>query len=353
MVLSPPSVCSCDWWRSVCQATSADVRPWLVEPQRTSRLSRLLVLVSPLSPALRDQVRGNGTFEIYTKGRGLARLKHRPPSYDHHPFLHSPLQPPDSKLSDRSSLTSSIQQSQDQHTSPATLDNNSSNHGSHHALQHHLGHLCPHQPWRFRRTHAPPPPLCPSTWTRRASQSNSSTRSSAMTRTRTTLRPNWNSVLSSVVERTTINIPLMNPRPYPANFSRMIMRKTTSPGLATSRSPGTPLPTFSARNAAMMEKSGTPKDNSHVGTVMKKWDDGPKCGEFVKLCYGYHNHCVVVRVFNTCTECTEDHIDLSKSAFKKLSPSGTLKEASLDGLKMYKTKQPSPWDLALFGPLKL
>ncbi|KAJ1027442.1 hypothetical protein NDA18_003448 [Ustilago nuda] len=91
-----------------------------------------------------------------------------------------------------------------------------------------------------------------------------------------------------------------------------------------------------------------PKDSSHVGTVMKKWDDGPKCGEFVKLCYGYHNHCVVVRVFNTCTECTEDHINLSKSAFKKLSPSGTLKEGSLDGLKMYKTKQPSPWDLGAF-----
>ncbi|KAJ1029700.1 hypothetical protein NDA13_002943 [Ustilago tritici] len=96
-----------------------------------------------------------------------------------------------------------------------------------------------------------------------------------------------------------------------------------------------------------------PKDNSHVGAVMKGWDEGPKCGEFVKLCYGVHNHCVVVRVFNTCTECAEDHIDLTKSAFKKLSPSGTLKEGSIDGLKMYRTKQPSPWDLALFGPLKL
>lgn len=96
-----------------------------------------------------------------------------------------------------------------------------------------------------------------------------------------------------------------------------------------------------------------PKDNSHVGAVMKGWDEGPKCGEFVKLCYGVHNHCVVVRVFNTCTECARGHVDLTKSAFKKLSPSGTLKEGSIDGLKMYRTKQPSPWDLALFGPLKL
>ena len=95
-----------------------------------------------------------------------------------------------------------------------------------------------------------------------------------------------------------------------------------------------------------------PTNSCHIGAVVKHWDDGPQCGEFVKLCNKKaDNHCVVVRVIDKCAGCAQDHVDLTKSAFKKLSPSGTLTEGRIKGLQMYRTSQkPNPWDLAIFGP---
>lgn len=95
-----------------------------------------------------------------------------------------------------------------------------------------------------------------------------------------------------------------------------------------------------------------PTNSCHIGAVVKNWDDGPQCGEFVKLCNKEaDNHCVLVRVIDKCAGCGENHVDLTKSAFKKLSPSGTLAEGRIHGLQMYKASQlPNPWDLALFGP---
>ncbi|ETS62848.1 hypothetical protein PaG_02605 [Moesziomyces aphidis] len=97
--------------------------------------------------------------------------------------------------------------------------------------------------------------------------------------------------------------------------------------------------------------SWQPENSCHIGAVVKGWNDGPQCGEFVKLCNKEaDNHCVTVRVIDKCAGCGEDHVDLTKSAFKKLSPSGSLVEGRIKGLKMYRTKTPNPWDLALFGP---
>lgn len=94
-----------------------------------------------------------------------------------------------------------------------------------------------------------------------------------------------------------------------------------------------------------------PENSSHIGAVVKHWTDGPQCGEFVRLCNkNANNHCVLVRVIDKCAGCGENHVDLTKSAFKRLSPSGTLTEGRIHGLQMYRSKQPNPWDLALFGP---
>ncbi|TKY86783.1 hypothetical protein EX895_004423 [Sporisorium graminicola] len=97
--------------------------------------------------------------------------------------------------------------------------------------------------------------------------------------------------------------------------------------------------------------SWQPENSSHIGAVVKNWDNGPQCGEFVKLCNKKANdHCVIVRVIDKCAGCGQDHVDLTKSAFKKLSPSGSLTEGRIHGLQMYRQGNPSPWDLALFGP---
>lgn len=97
--------------------------------------------------------------------------------------------------------------------------------------------------------------------------------------------------------------------------------------------------------------SWQPENSSHIGAVVKGWTDGPQCGEFVKLCNkDANNHCVQVRVIDKCAGCGENHVDLTKSAFKKLSPSGTLTEGRIHGLQMYHSSKPNPWDLALFGP---
>ncbi|GAC96348.1 hypothetical protein PHSY_003928 [Pseudozyma hubeiensis SY62] len=98
--------------------------------------------------------------------------------------------------------------------------------------------------------------------------------------------------------------------------------------------------------------SWQPENSSHIGAVVKGWTDGPQCGEFVKLCNkDANNHCVQVRVIDKCAGCGENHVDLTKSAFKKLSPSGSLTEGRIHGLQMYRSGQkPNPWDIALFGP---
>ena len=94
-----------------------------------------------------------------------------------------------------------------------------------------------------------------------------------------------------------------------------------------------------------------PVNSCHIGAVVKNWDNGPQCGEFVRLCNKEaDDHCVVVRIIDKCAGCKENHVDLTKSAFKRLSPSGTLREGRIKGLKMYRTKMPNPWDLALWGP---
>ena len=43
-------------------------------------------------------------------------------------------------------------------------------------------------------------------------------------------------------------------------------------------------------------------------------------------------------------------VDLTKSAFRKLSPSGTLKEGRIHGLQMYHySNNPTPWDVGEFN----
>ncbi|EPQ28910.1 uncharacterized protein PFL1_03711 [Pseudozyma flocculosa PF-1] len=94
-----------------------------------------------------------------------------------------------------------------------------------------------------------------------------------------------------------------------------------------------------------------PENSSHIGAVVKGWDNGPQCGDFVKLCNKKaDNKCVKVRVIDKCAGCKKGHVDLTKSAFKKLAPSGTLNEGVVENLQMYKTYKPNPWDIALFGP---
>ena len=84
--------------------------------------------------------------------------------------------------------------------------------------------------------------------------------------------------------------------------------------------------------------------------MVKNWDNGPQCGEFIKLCNEKTSKCVKVRVIDKCAGCKQGHVDLTKSAFKKLSKSGTLNEGVVENLNMYKSRKPNPWDLALFGP---
>lgn len=51
--------------------------------------------------------------------------------------------------------------------------------------------------------------------------------------------------------------------------------------------------------------------------------------------------------------CKANHVDLTKAAFKSLSPSGGLDEGVLEGLKLYQHRTPNPWNGDLFGPIKL
>lgn len=87
---------------------------------------------------------------------------------------------------------------------------------------------------------------------------------------------------------------------------------------------------------------------------MAGWKGGPQCGEFVDICNKQAgNKCVTVRVIDQCGGCNANAVDLTKSVFKRLSPSGTLNEGRMHGLTMHKSKKPNPWASALFGPFKM
>ena len=82
-------------------------------------------------------------------------------------------------------------------------------------------------------------------------------------------------------------------------------------------------------------------------------DHGPSCGDFIRLCNPKVSRCVRVRIVDECAGCKQNHIDLTKSAFKRLATTGTLDEGVTTGLTMWYSSKPNPWDLSLFGPFKL
>lgn len=99
--------------------------------------------------------------------------------------------------------------------------------------------------------------------------------------------------------------------------------------------------------------SWDPTNRHHIGAVLKTWKEGPQCGDFVRLCNEKVKRCVKVRVVDYCEGCSKSHIDLTKSAFKRLCTTGTLDEGITTGLKMFTSRYPNPWDFSLFGPFKL
>ena len=109
------------------------------------------------------------------------------------------------------------------------------------------------------------------------------------------------------------------------------------------------------KNPQCGDGSWNPTNNCHIGAVMAGWGGGPKCGEFVQLCNEKMkpNKCVKVRIVDKCAGCKERHVDLTKSAFKQLAPSHSLDEGVVEDLVLYQNGKPSPWDIDLFGPLKL
>lgn len=96
-----------------------------------------------------------------------------------------------------------------------------------------------------------------------------------------------------------------------------------------------------------------PTNGNHIGAVVKGWDKGPSCGDFIRLCNPKVSRCVRVRIVDQCAGCKNNHVDLTKSAFKRLATTGTLDEGVTTGLTMWTSQKPNPWDLALFGPFKL
>lgn len=107
------------------------------------------------------------------------------------------------------------------------------------------------------------------------------------------------------------------------------------------------------KKPACCEKDWNPKNHHHIGAVMKGWSSGPQCGDFVRLCNEKTNKCTKVRIVDQCEACKENHVDLTKSAFKRLATTGNLDEGETTGLKMFTSRNPNPWDLSLFGPVKL
>ncbi|WFC99672.1 hypothetical protein MYAM1_002417 [Malassezia yamatoensis] len=107
------------------------------------------------------------------------------------------------------------------------------------------------------------------------------------------------------------------------------------------------------KNPACGDDSWSPTNTNHIGAVQKSWSSGPQCGEFVRLCNDQTSACLKVRVVDQCEGCKQNHVDLTKSAFKRLSATGSLDEGLTNGLKLYKCNKPNPWDFSLYGPLKL
>lgn len=109
------------------------------------------------------------------------------------------------------------------------------------------------------------------------------------------------------------------------------------------------------KNPACGTGTWDPTSNAHIGAIATGWKDGPACGEFIDLCNEdvKPHKCVTVRRVDDCAGCDNNHVDLTKAAFKALSPSGGLDEGIVKNLKMYKTKKANPWNLSLFGPIKL
>lgn len=107
------------------------------------------------------------------------------------------------------------------------------------------------------------------------------------------------------------------------------------------------------KNPACGDENWNPNNKNHIGAVQKSWTNGPQCGEFVRLCNPKVERCVKVRIVDECAGCAQNHVDLTKSAFKHLATTGTLDEGITTGLQMYASHNPNPWDFSLFGPLKL
>ncbi|WFD03156.1 hypothetical protein MOBT1_001845 [Malassezia obtusa] len=107
------------------------------------------------------------------------------------------------------------------------------------------------------------------------------------------------------------------------------------------------------KNPACGDETWNPKNSNHIGAVKKTWTNGPQCGQFVRLCNEHTSKCLRIRVVDECEGCSANHVDLTKSAFKKLSTTNTLDEGLTNGLKLYMSKKPNPWDFALYGPIKL
>lgn len=109
------------------------------------------------------------------------------------------------------------------------------------------------------------------------------------------------------------------------------------------------------KNPACGTGSWDPTSNAHIGAIATGWKDGPSCGDFIDLCNEDVTppKCVTVRRVDDCAGCDNNHVDLTKAAFKALSPSGGLDEGVVKNLKMYKSTKANPWNLSLFGPIKL
>lgn len=107
------------------------------------------------------------------------------------------------------------------------------------------------------------------------------------------------------------------------------------------------------QNPACGKGDWNPTNSNHIGAVMKGWEGGPQCGEFIRLCNEKIERCVRVRIVDECAGCQADHVDLTKSAFKRLATTGSLDEGITTGLTMWYAGKPNPWDFSLFGPLNL
>ncbi|WFD31731.1 hypothetical protein MSPP1_002770 [Malassezia sp. CBS 17886] len=107
------------------------------------------------------------------------------------------------------------------------------------------------------------------------------------------------------------------------------------------------------KNPACGSGGWDPINKSHIGAVGTGWSKAPKCGDFVRLCNPKNTNCVKVRIIDECAGCRDNHVDVTKSAFKTLATTGTLDEGVTAGLQMWTSRHPNPWDVSLYGPYKL